>query len=236
MNLKDFIVPAVDIREGRVVRLLRGEFKSAKAYPFTPRELAHLFGEAGFGRLHVVDLDGAEEGKPKNLSSIREVRSAFPGTIEVGGGIRSFEVAKALIEEGIDYVVVGTVAIDNPAEFERMLEAFQGRIILSIDAREGKVAVGGWKRKSNISPEDMVRANDSKPIWGYLYTVVERDGSLEGVSVEPYRRIKSLTSKNLLASGGVSSLADVKKLLGVADGVVVGKALYEGLIPIGDIC
>ncbi|RLJ70950.1 1-(5-phosphoribosyl)-5-[(5-phosphoribosylamino)methylideneamino] imidazole-4-carboxamide isomerase [Hydrogenivirga caldilitoris] len=232
MDIKSFVIPAIDIKEGKVIRLFRGEFDKAKVYPYIPEELAGIFGAAGFKRIHLVDLDGAEGGKPKNIQHIKRVRAVFNGEIEFGGGVRSYGLAKALFDEGIDYVVIGTLALKDPDEFERIILDFPGKVILSIDSKEGKVAVGGWREESSTTPEELASAYDSKPIWGYLYTIIERDGSLEGVDVKPYREIKSVVKKPVLASGGVSSLEDVEKLYGVVDGVVVGKAIYEGRIPV----
>lgn len=234
MNITEFLIPAIDIKEGKVVRLYRGEFESVKIYPFTPEEIAEKLGEKGFKRIHIVDLDGAEVGKPKNLEHIRRIRKSFEGEIEVGGGVRSYEVAKTLLEEGIDYIVVGTLAIKRPEELERILKDYPGRVILSIDSKRGRVAIGGWKEDSSLTPETLARIYDEKPIWGYLYTIIERDGSLEGVDPRPYKRIVEVTKKPVLASGGVSSLEDLKKLYGIVSGVVVGKAIYEGKIPILD--
>ena len=235
MDIRNFVIPAIDIKEGRVIRLYRGEFERAKVYPYVPGELARVFQDAGFKRIHVVDLDGAEGGKPKNLEHIRKIRSAFKGDVEVGGGVRSYEVAKTLFEEGIDYVVIGTLALKNPEEFERIVSDFPGRVILSIDSKGGRVAVGGWKEESSVAPEGLAKEYEGKPIWGYLYTIIERDGSLEGVDVRPYKEIKSVVKKPVLASGGVSSLEDLKRLYGVVEGVVVGKAIYEGRIPVGGL-
>ncbi len=232
MDFRGFLIPAVDIREGKVVRLYRGEFGRVSVYPYTPAEVARIFDSAGFERIHVVDLDGAQGGRPRNLRHIADVRRAFRGTVEVGGGIRSYDVARALFEEGVDLVVVGTLAVRDPDELGRILADFPERVILSIDAKGGKVSVGGWREESAYTPAELARIYDTEPIWGYLYTIVERDGSLEGVDVEPYREIRRHVSKPLLASGGVSSLKDVEKLYGVVDGVVVGKAIYEGRIPV----
>jgi phosphoribosylformimino-5-aminoimidazole carboxamide ribotide isomerase len=179
--LKDFLIPAIDLKEGRLVRLYRGQEDHAKVYSEKPEEVARFFEGLGFSRLHVVDLDGAFGGVPKNLQAIRSIRKVFSGTIQVGGGIRSMETLKILDEEGINLFVVGTVALKNPQLFEEMLTAFPGRLILSVDSKGGKVSVGGWKEESPYTPQDLAKVWDQKPIWGYLYTVVERDGTLEGV-------------------------------------------------------
>jgi len=232
MDLKSFIIPAIDIKEGKVVRLLQGKFNRVKEYPYRPGELALMYEDTGFRKIHVVDLDGAKEGRLVNLKYIRDIRKSFKGDIEVGGGIRSYEVARALFEEGIEFIVVGTLALKHPEEFQRIISDFPNRVVLSIDSKKGKVAVGGWTEESSFTPEELVSLYDPEPVWGYLYTIIERDGSLEGVDIKPYRDIKSHTSKPVLASGGVSSIEDVKKIYGLVDGVVVGKAIYEGRIVI----
>ena len=235
MNLKEFIIPAIDIKEGKVVRLYKGEFEKSKVYYENPSDIAKFFGELGFKRLHVVDLDGAKEGKPANLKHLEKIREVFPGEIEVGGGVRSYETAKTIFDVGIDYVVVGTLAVKNPKEFEKILESFPNKVILAIDSKGGKIAVGGWLEETPLTPEELAKRYEDKPVWGYLYTIVERDGSLEGVDTKPYEEIKKFVKKPVLASGGVSSLEDVKKLYNIVEGVVVGKAIYEGRIKVGEL-
>jgi len=230
LNLKEFVIPAIDLKGGKLVRLLRGEFGKEKVYGERPEEFAARFWELGFKRLHVVDLDGAKEGRPANLQVIRKIRKAFGGTIQAGGGIRTYETARILFEEGIDLVVVSTVAVKNPSEFERIIADFPKRVILAVDSKGGRVAVRGWVEATPLTPEEFAKLYEEKPLWGYLYTVIERDGSLEGIDPEPYRNLRRVVSKPLLASGGVSSVEDLKKLLGVVEGVVVGKAIYEGKI------
>jgi len=138
-------------------------------------------------------------------------------------------------EEGIDLFVIGTLAIKEPETFEEIIYEFPQRVILAVDARGGKVAIGGWKEESALRPEDLALKYDQKPIWGYLYTNIERDGTLEGVDVEPYREFKKHVKKPLIASGGVASLEDVYKLMDVVEGVVVGKAIYEGKINLKEL-
>jgi len=230
--LKDFIIPAIDLFDGKAVRLTRGDFGSVKVYSEKPEELARTFADAGFSRLHVVDLQGARGGELKNLRTILRIREAFPGRIQLGGGVRDYETAKRLFDEGIDVIVVGTLAYKNPEEFVKITEDFPGRVILSVDSKGGRVAVGGWKEETSLSPEEFARRYERFPIWGYLYTLIERDGSLSGTDPEPYRRFSRAVRKPVIASGGVASVEDVKKLVGVVDGVVVGKAIYEGRIDI----
>jgi len=235
-NLKGFIVPAIDIRGGRVVRLYKGDFDREKVYHENPVELAKRFDRLGFKRIHVVDLDGAKEGLPSNLETIARIREAVSCEVEVGGGIRTREAAKKLLEDiGVDYIVVGTLAVRKPELFAEIVEEYPNRVVLSIDSKGGKVAVSGWLEKASQTPEEFAKRFENLPIWGYLYTVVERDGTLEGVDIEPYKSIKGVVKKPVLASGGVASLEDVKRLVGVVDGVVVGRAIYEGRIDIENL-
>ena len=235
MNLKEFIIPAIDIKEGKVVRLYKGEFEKSKVYYENPADVAKFFGELGFKKLHVVDLDGAKEGKPVNLKHLENIRKVFPGEIEVGGGIRNYETAKTLFDTGVDYIVVGTLAVKNPQKFERILASFPDKVILAIDSKGGKIAVGGWLEETPLTPDELAKRYEDKPVWGYLYTIVERDGSLEGVDTKPYEEIKKFVKKPVLASGGVSSLEDVKKLYNIVEGVVVGRAIYEGRIKVEEL-
>ncbi len=232
MDLKSFIIPAIDIKEGKVVRLFKGEFDKVKEYFKNPEEVAKLFEDKGFKRIHVIDLDGAKEGTLKNIEKIKKIRKVFSGKIELGGGIRNFEIARNLFEEGIDFIIVGTLAVKNREEFLKIVNTFPERVILAIDSKGGKVAVSGWLKKSEYTWKDLIEMYDKERIKGYLYTIIERDGSLEGVDVEAYKEVRKHTEKELLASGGVSSLEDVKKLYGIADGVVIGKAIYEGTLKI----
>ncbi len=230
--MKNFIIPAIDIKDGKVVRLFKGDFEKVKAYDKHPADLAKLYQDLGFKRLHLVDLDGALKGRILNLEAIRKVRSNFKGILQVGGGIRNLESCKILDLEGVDLMVVGTVAVKNPEEFEKILAEFPNRVVLSVDSKGGKVAVGGWKEDSKISPEQLANMFDEKDIWGYLYTDIDKDGTLEGVDTQKYIDFKRHVKKPVLASGGVKSLEDVRALMCCVNGVVVGKAIYEGYIDI----
>jgi len=236
MDLKSFLIPAIDIRDGKVVRLYRGDYSKTTVYAEDPIEMAKRFNDLGFKRIHLVDLDGAKDGLPVNLKTVERIRKAVSCEIEFGGGIRTREAAKELLENlGIDYIVVGTLAVKEPKLFEEIIYEYPDRVILSIDTKGGRVAVGGWLETASHTPEEFAKRFDDKPIWGYLYTVVERDGTLEGVDPEPYEEIKKVVKKPVLASGGVATIEDVKKLIGITDGVVVGRAIYEGRIKLEEL-
>ncbi len=230
-DLKSFVIPAIDIKGGKVVRLYKGKFDREKVYHEDPVELARYFDRLGFKRLHIVDLDGAREGLPANIELIERIRKAVSCELEVGGGIRSPEAAKRLLEDlKVDYIVVGTLAVKKPDLFLEIVNKYPNRVVLSIDSKGGKVAVSGWLEKSSLPPEEFAKRYEELPIWGYLYTVVEKDGTLEGIDTEPYKRIKKVVKKPVIASGGVASIEDIEKLLPLVDGVVVGRAIYEGKI------
>ena len=230
-DLKSFVIPAIDIKGGKVVRLYKGKFDREKVYHEDPVELARYFDRLGFKRLHIVDLDGAREGLPANIELIERIRKAVSCELEVGGGIRSPEAAKRLLEDlKVDYIVVGTLAVKKPDLFVEIVNKYPNRVVLSIDSKGGKVAVSGWLEKSSLPPEEFAKRYEELPIWGYLYTVVEKDGTLEGIDTEPYKRIKKVVKKPVIASGGVASIEDIEKLLPLVDGVVVGRAIYEGKI------
>ncbi len=236
MDLKSFVIPAIDLKEGKVVRLYKGDYSKRTVYSENPVEVAKRFSDLGFKRIHVVDLDGAKEGLPVNLKVVEKIRNSVSCEIEFGGGVRTKEAFKLLLEElGIHYLIVGTLAVKNPDLFEEMVGLYPGRVILSLDSKGGKVAVGGWLETSSLTPEEFARLYEDKPIYGYLYTVIEKDGTLEGVDVEPYLRLRRAVSKPVIASGGVASIEDIKKLYGKVDGVVVGRAIYEGKIKLEDL-
>jgi len=236
VNLKEFVIPAIDLKGGRVVRLYKGDYKRITVYSNDPVEVAKKYNQLGFKRIHIVDLDGAKEGLPSNLRVLEKIRNSVSCEIEFGGGIRSKEAFRKLIEElGIDYLIVGTLALKSPDLFEEMVYTYPNRVILSIDSKGGKVAVGGWLETAALTPEEFASRYEDKPLWGYLYTVIEKDGTLEGVDIEPYRKIKQVVNKPVLASGGVASVEDIKKLLGVVEGVVVGRAIYEGKIDLTNL-
>jgi phosphoribosylformimino-5-aminoimidazole carboxamide ribotide isomerase len=236
VSLKEFVIPAIDIKDGKVVRLYKGEYSKLKVYGENPVEVAKYYDSLGFKRIHIVDLDGAKEGYPANLKLVEKIRENVNCEIEFGGGIRTKKAIKKLLNQiGINYVIIGTLAVKETQLFEEIIKEFPNRIILSIDSKGGKVAVGGWLETASMTPEEFAKQYDDKPIWGYLYTVIEKDGTLEGVDIEPYKRIKQFVNKPVLASGGVASLEDIKKLIGITDGVVVGRAIYEGRINLEEL-
>lgn len=236
MNLKEFIIPAIDIKDGMVVRLTKGDFESVKLYYKNPVDQFKTFVEFGFKRIHIVDLDGAKDGFLKNLKLFEAMlKYKNDAKIEIGGGIRNLESAKKLFDIGTDYIIVGTMAIKQREEFLELVETYKNKVILSVDAKDGKVAIGGWQESTSMSPCDMANLYDLYAIESYLYTNINIDGVLKGVNLEPYKNFRQCTKKSIIASGGVSDLKDVLSLVGIVNAVVVGKAIYENKIDISTL-
>lgn len=235
-NLKEFIIPAIDIKDGKVVRLYKGEFGSVKIYSENPVDMAKLFEDKGFRYIHIVDLDGAYEGIPKNIKTVEKILSSTDIKVEFGGGLRSFQAVKAMLDIGVDRVIIGSLAYENKDDFLKVVSIFPKKVVLGIDAKDGRVAIRGWVEKIEIGPLEFAKRFDSLDIWGYLYTDIDRDGTLEGPNVETTKLLAENLSKPVIASGGVGSIKDVVKLYEIREkgvaGVVVGKAIYEGKIDI----
>ena len=228
------IMPAVDIRGGKVVRLEMGDYTKEKPYQFTPCEAARQWASQGAERLHIVDLDGAREGKVTNLTTLKEILSAISIPIEFGGGIRDLETISLLLKEGVSEIVLGTRAITDEGFLKEALKEFRERIIVGVDAREGDVKVAGWLKETGKDPVDLARALESAGVAKIIYTDISKDGVLRGPNLEKTKEILKAVDVPVIASGGVSSLGDIKGLkrlegLGLF-GVIIGKALYEGKI------
>ncbi len=239
MSLKEFVIPAVDIKEGKAVRLYKGDPNAVKVYGDNPVEIAKMWEEKGAKHLHIVDLDGAFEGIPKNYKIVEQIVKSVNVPIEFGGGLRTYEAVEKMIEIGVERVVIGSLAYQDKDLFEKIVNDFPSKVVLGIDAKDGKVAIKGWLEKTEYSPLEFAKMYENLPIWGYLYTDVNRDGALIGPNIEGTKHLAENLSKPVIASGGVSSLEDVKKLYELRKygvyGVVVGKALYEGKINLEEI-
>ncbi len=226
------IIPAIDIKKGRCVRLLQGRMDAETVYSDDPAAMALRWAAGGAGRLHVVDLDGAIEKRPKNLDAIRGIIDAVSIPIQVGGGIRDMETIRMYLETGIDRVVIGTEAIRNPDLVSAACQAYPGRIVVGIDARNGLVAIEGWTETTDFKAVDLARQFADTGVAAINFTDIERDGMRTGPNIEETRKVAESVNIPVVASGGVSSLEDIKGLMplepvGVA-GVIIGKALYDG--------
>jgi phosphoribosylformimino-5-aminoimidazole carboxamide ribotide isomerase len=226
------LYPAIDIRGGRTVRLLRGDFERETAYDADPVDAARRWSGEGARFLHVVDLDGAREGRPVNLEQVRRIVAAVDSPLQLGGGLRDPEAVSEALAAGAERVVLGTAAQSEPDLLARLVAEHGDRIVASVDARGGRVAVSGWTEQTATRPEDLLTALAERAVRRFVYTPVDVDGTLEGPALEDLRRVAAGSSGELIYSGGVGSLGDLRALAALAlpniTGVIVGRALYEG--------
>jgi phosphoribosylformimino-5-aminoimidazole carboxamide ribotide isomerase len=232
------LLPAVDIRDGRAVRLRQGQFDDETVYADDPLDAARSFVEAGARFLHVVDLDGAREGEPVNLPHVERIAGELDVPIELGGGLRSIASIRRALGAGAARVVLGTAAFTDPELLDEALSAFTSRILVGVDVRGGQVAVAGWTRETQVPGEDAIRRMQQRGATRFVYTNVDRDGMLEGPDLEEVRRVSEAVRGRFLYSGGIGSLDDLEalrelRLVNLA-GVISGKALYEGRFTVRD--
>jgi phosphoribosylformimino-5-aminoimidazole carboxamide ribotide isomerase len=225
------LYPAIDIRGGQAVRLLQGDYERETAYDADPVDAAKRWAGEGAERLHVVDLDGARAGMPQNLDAVRRVAAAVECPIQVGGGLRDADSVVAVLEAGAERVVIGTAALRDPAFLAEALERHGERVVVSVDARNGKVALAGWTEAGEEGVVEAVAELTSMGVARFLCTAIEVDGTMEGPALNELNRIAAATDAQVIASGGVGDLADLRALARDAaanvDGAIVGRALYE---------
>lgn len=225
------IIPAVDIKEGKVVRLWQGDFDKVSVYADKPETIALEWQRQGARFLHIVDLDGARSGKLQNLAVIKKIAKTVKIPFEIGGGIRSLTTIKQLINLGVERIVLGTKVLQDKNFLKEAIVKFKGKIIVSIDARENKVASGGWLEVGNIDAMDFARELKRLGLETIIYTDIKRDGTLTGPNFKAIDEMVDEADLKVIASGGVSSLKDLKELKKLEKrgliGVIVGKALYE---------
>ncbi|MCX7816951.1 MAG: 1-(5-phosphoribosyl)-5-[(5-phosphoribosylamino)methylideneamino]imidazole-4-carboxamide isomerase [Syntrophales bacterium] len=226
------VIPAIDIKDGRCVRLKQGDFAHVTVYSEDPVGVAIHWVEKGAERLHVVDLDGSLQGLPVNKDVIKRIVKAVKVPVQVGGGIRNLDIIDEYIGSGVRWVILGSAALQNMDFVREACSCFPGRIILGVDARDGYVAISGWKEVTGITPLELVKRFERFAVAAVIYTDILRDGMRTGVNVEATRALAQATNLPIIASGGVSGLEDIEHLLplerdGVI-GVITGKALYAG--------
>ncbi|QIT53815.1 1-(5-phosphoribosyl)-5-[(5-phosphoribosylamino)methylideneamino]imidazole-4-carboxamide isomerase [Aquisalimonas sp. 2447] len=227
------LIPAIDLKDGRCVRLRQGNMDDETIFSDDPVAMAERWVEAGSRRIHLVDLDGAVQGFPVNADIIGRIAEAFPDVeIQVGGGIRDFNTIQTFLDVGVDYVIIGTQAVRTPHFVDDACLEFPGHIIVGLDARDGKVAVEGWAKLSSHSAVDMARRFEEAGVEALVFTDIGRDGMMRGVNTGATRELARSVDIPVIASGGVTTLDDVRDLCeagkdGVS-GAIIGRALYEG--------
>ena len=226
------LFPAIDLKDGACVRLLRGDMDTAVTYNPDPAGQAKVFEQAGFEWLHIVDLDGAVEGRPVNGETVAGIIEAVALPIQLGGGIRDLFTVEAWLSRGVRRVILGTAAVRNPALVREACREFPGQIGVGLDARNGRVAVEGWVETSEILAKDLARQFEDAGVAAIIYTDIDRDGAMQGLNVEATVDLAGALATPVIASGGVSGLSDLARIREFASdgiaGVISGRALYDG--------
>lgn len=229
------ILPAIDLRGGQCVRLRQGDYAQETVFGADPAAMAKRWVDEGAQFLHLVDLDGAREGKPVNTDSVRAIVKAAGVPCQLGGGMRTEAHIEQTLGLGVSRVVVGTKAITDPGWLERVCNRFPGKVVLGIDARQGRVATEGWLQESSLSPIELAKRCEAWPLAALVYTDIGRDGMMQGPNLDAMRELGQAVKIPLIASGGVTTIEDVRRLatLGIA-GAIIGRALYEGTIDLAE--
>lgn len=230
------LIPAIDLKDGQCVRLRQGDLKDATIFSQDPQAMARKWLDQGARRLHLVDLNGAIAGKPKNEAAIqailKEVGDEIP--VQIGGGIRDLDTIERYLDLGIQYVIIGTAAVKNPGFLQDACTAFSGYVIVGLDAKDGKVATDGWSKLTKHDVIDLGRKFEDYGVESIIYTDIGRDGMLTGVNIEATVRLSQAVKIPVIASGGVTNLKDIEALCDVEDegieGVILGRSIYEGTL------
>ena len=228
------IIPAIDLLNGKCVRLNQGNYNEVTKFNSDPVKQAQIWEIQGANRLHLVDLDGAKTGEPINDLTIKEIKKSIKIPIQLGGGIRSIDRAKELFGIGIDRIILGTIAIENPELLKVLSHEYPKRVAVGIDAKEGMVATRGWLKKSEITSLDLAKQLNDLELAAIISTDIETDGTLKGPNVQALREIAEVSINPVIASGGIGSIADLISLAGLENegiqGIIIGRALYDGSI------
>ena len=233
------IFPAIDIKDKKCVRLIKGDFENKTEYETSPVDQAAKYKDHGFKNLHIVDLDGALTGKTVNLDIIKEIVSKYDFKIEIGGGVRNTESIKQYIDSGVEKVILGSGAIKNKEFLKEACEKFKGQIALGLDAKDGNLSVSGWKENLNIKALDFLKEVNSFGVSRIIYTDINKDGMKTSPNFDETIKIAELSNCPVVISGGVSSISDVKKAKELnnkkIEGIIVGKAIYDGDIKLDEL-
>lgn len=228
------LIPAIDLKDGHCVRLVQGDMDQSTTFGQEPALVAQRWLDEGARRLHLVDLNGAFAGKPKNLAAIKAILKEVDGEVPVqlGGGIRDLDTIEQYIDAGIQYVIIGTAAVKNPGFLRDACSAFGGHIIVGLDAKDGKVATDGWSKVTGVEVTDLARKFEDLGVESIIYTDIGRDGMLTGINIEATVRLAQAVDIPIIASGGLKGMEDIEKLIEVQaegiEGVICGRAIYTG--------
>jgi len=229
------LIPAIDLKDGKCVRLRQGRMDDNTVFSDNPVEVAGRWVKAGARRIHLVDLDGAFAGKPKNADIINQIAKAYPDVpVQIGGGIRDEATIQAYLDAGVEYVIIGSKAVSDPDFVREMAQKFAGHVIVGLDAKDGKVAIDGWATVSDHDVTDLAKAFEAHGVVSIIYTDIARDGMMQGVNVEATARLARAISIPVIASGGITNMDDITGLGAIATdgimGAITGRAIYEGTL------
>ncbi len=226
------VIPAIDLKDGNCVRLLQGKKDAVTVYSDNPSNTAQRWESYGAKLLHIVDLDGAFSGRQKNLDAIIKIRKSVKITLQVGGGIRNIGTLLNLFSAGIDRVIIGTAAIEDPEFLTHACNKYPGRVLIGIDAKNGMVAIKGWEEVTTLNARELANRLELMGVAGIIYTDINRDGMLSGPNIEATREIVEGVKIPVVASGGISSMEDIKNLMQIKGlwGAITGKAIYSGAL------
>ena len=233
------IFPAIDIKDGKCVRLLKGDFNKITSYATSPVDQANVFFKSGFKDIHIVDLDGALLGESKNSKIIKKIIKKVKLRIQIGGGIRNIDSINSWLEVGADKIVMGTIAVENIGLLKSACEKFKNKIAIALDIRDGLIALSGWTKQTNISALDFIREIENFGISRIIYTDINKDGMKKGPNIKDTIELSSKIKIPIVVSGGISSIDDIKKIKSLnnsnIEGVIVGKSIYDGDIKVNDL-
>jgi len=233
------IFPAIDIKDGKCVRLIKGDFNQMTSYEKSPFDQAKIYFQNGFKNIHIVDLDGALKGKSSNSNIVKEIIKNFKLKIQIGGGIRTIDDIDSWVKSGVDKVIVGTAAVENKNLLKTACEKFKNKIAISLDVKDGFIFLSGWKKQTNILASDFLKEVQNFGISRIIYTDINKDGTKKGPNIKDTIELSSKFKIPFIISGGVSSIEDVKKIKSLKnsniEGVIVGKSIYDGDIKINEL-
>ena len=233
------IFPAIDIKGGKCVRLIKGDFNQITSYKNTPLDQAKIYFKSGFKNIHIVDLDGALKGKTFNSEIIKEIIQNFQLKIQIGGGIRTIDDIENWVKSGVDKVIIGTAAVENKNLLKLACKKFQNKIAISLDVKDGFIFLSGWKKKTNILAADFVHEIKNYGVSRIIYTDINKDGTKMGPNIKDTIELSNKINIPFIISGGISSIEDIKKIKSLGnpniEGVIVGKSIYDGDIKINEL-
>ena len=231
------IFPAIDIKDKKCVRLVKGDFGNKTEYSISPVEQAGKYKDHGFKNLHIVDLDGALTGETVNLDIVKDIVSKFDLKVEIGGGIRNFESIKKYSDVGVEKVILGSAAIKDKNFLKEACQKFPSKIVLGLDAKDGYLSISGWKENSNQFTLDYLKEVNDYGVSRLIYTDINRDGTKQSPNFEETQKVADISSCPVVISGGVSSIEDIKKTKGLKniEGIIIGKAIYDGDIKLEEL-